>query len=322
MKAVGRHLHFDRAGLRAADGSFSIDPSRKVPVALVSHAHGDHAIPGHGVVYATRSTWELMKERYSDKLVADFREVEFGRPFRVGPMTITYYPAGHILGSAQILLEQEGVRYLYTGDFKVHDDPTCEPFHHVKCDYLITETTFAHPDYSHPDAGEELASLCDAEGRLVIGAYAVGKAQRITRLLHDYAPGRTVYVHPLIGGYHRVYETAGVHLGEWRPYSRKEFLEDERGVLILPPSVFSRYERHQGAIKVFATGWKRSYYRCDRVLSISDHADWDGLMKVISSSGAHTIFTLHGDGTMLRDRLIGSGPNVELLEHRAGEQKT
>jgi putative mRNA 3-end processing factor len=257
-----------------------------------------------------------MKERFAGKLTADLREVEFGRPFRLGSLTVTFFPAGHILGSAQILLENEEGRTLYTGDFKTHEDPTCEPFHPVKCDYLITETTFAHPDYDHPLASEELKSLCRLDGPIVVGAYAVGKAQRITRLLHDVAPDRTVYVHPLINGYHRVYESEGVSLGDWRPYARKDFLQDPSGILILPPTVFSRYERLSGAVRVFATGWKRSFYRCDRVLSISDHADWRGLMKVIAESGAHTIFTTHGDGSLLQEHLKENGPNVELLETR------
>lgn len=314
MKPIGKLLHFDRSGLHAADGSFSIDPSRKTPVALISHAHGDHALPGHEVVYATRATWELMKERFAKKLTADLREVEFGRPFFIGDVRVTFFPAGHILGSAQLLFEYQEERYLYTGDFKVQHDPTCEPYHAVKCDYLITETTFAHPDYLHPSPHEAIEALCKEHGQLVIGAYAVGKAQRLTRMLHDIAPHRKVYVHPDVSCYHRVYEAAGVGLGTWLPYSRKEFLQHPDSVLILPPAVFSRFDRHDGAIRVFATGWKRSYYRCDKVLSISDHADWNDLIKVIADSGASTIFTLHGDGSLLQDHLKENGPRVELLE--------
>jgi putative mRNA 3-end processing factor len=256
----------------------------------------------------------LMMHRFGDKLKADFREVEFGRTFKIGEVNITFYPAGHILGSAQILLEYAGERYLYTGDFKVQHDPTCERYHPVKCDYLITETTFAHPDFSHPSAHAELAALLNHKSHLVIGAYAVGKAQRLTRLLHELAPERSVHVHPLITGYHKVYEEAGVHLGNWRPYSRKIFLEDTSNILLLPPTVFSRYDRHYGAMKVFATGWKKSYYRCDRVLSISDHADWNDLMNVIHECGAHTIFTLHGDGSLVKEQFRHTDKRIELLQ--------
>ncbi len=313
MKPVGTLLLYSANGLYCPAGDFSIDPSRKCPVALISHAHGDHALPGHGLVYATRPTWNLMKSRFKEKLTADFREVEFGRPFFVGGISVTYFPAGHILGSAQILMVHEGQRYLYTGDFKVQHDPTCEPYHSVPCDHLITETTFAHPDFSHPDPLDELRELCEYDHQLVIGAYAVGKAQRITRLLHEMAPHRRVMVHPIISDYHKVYEDAGVNLGDWWPYSRKEFLQDPANILIVPPSVFSRFDRHDRALKVFATGWKRSYYRCDRVLSISDHADWNDLIKVIADCGAKTIFTLHGDGTSLKSHYQLEGPHVELL---------
>lgn len=315
MKPIGSLLGFDRGGLHCPPGGFHIDPSRKSAVALISHAHGDHALPNHATVYCTPSTWSIMEHRYGNSLKASFHPVEFGVPFQLGDVRITYYSAGHILGSAQILMEYDGERYLYTGDFKLQEDPTCEGYEIVPCDYLITETTFADPQYSHPDPETALASLLSENAPLVIGAYSVGKAQRITRLLHDLAPERSVHVHPLVSGYHRLYEQAGIQLGGWRHYSRKEFLDDPQGVLLLPPSVFSRYERHHGAIRVFATGWKRSYYRCDRVLPISDHVDWHGLIKVIHDCGAKTIFTLHGNGSLLQQHLSGSGKEVVLLEN-------
>ena len=314
MKPVGRLFHFTSTGLFCPAQNFFIDPSRKVPVAVISHAHGDHALPGHELIYTTRATRLLMEERFGPKLRADFREVEFGRPFFLGDVKITFFPAGHILGSAQILFEFDGERYLYTGDFKVQHDPTCEKFHPVACDYLITETTFAHPDYSHPSPLDELSNLLNTKSHLVIGAYAVGKAQRITRLIHELAPDRCIHVHPLISGYHRVYEENGVKLGNWQPYSRSRFLEDTSNVLLLPPSVFSRYDRHYGAKKVFATGWKQSFYKCDHVLTISDHADWNDLINVIENCGAHTIFTLHGDGTSVKDKFSGTGKVIEMLE--------
>ncbi|MFM7218231.1 MAG: MBL fold metallo-hydrolase [Bacteroidota bacterium] len=313
MKEVGRLLQYDPTGLFCPLGGFHIDPSRKREVVLLSHAHGDHALPGNGMAYTTESTWALLVKRYGDKLKSELRPVQFGRPFELGGVKITFFPAGHILGSAQILLEHDGERYLYTGDFKVQSDPTCEEFHPVKCDYLITETTFADPAYAHPEPESALAPLLEEGVPLVIGAYAVGKAQRITRLLHEMAPHRELHVHPLVAAYHSVYEASGVDLGDWRPYSRKEFLSDSSSILLLPPSVFSRYDRHPGAIRVFATGWKRPYYRHDRLLTISDHADWKDLMKVIEHSEARTIFTLHGDGNLLRDHLSASDRQVVLL---------
>lgn len=312
MKPVGALLTYDRRGLHAA--GFSIDPLVKKPVALISHAHGDHAIKGHEIVYATRGTWSLMKERYGDSLRSEFREVTYGVPFHINDVKTTFFPAGHILGSAQILMEYQGERYLYTGDFKVQHDSTCEPFQPITCDYLITETTFAHPDFTHPSPDDELRNLCSESLQLVIGAYAVGKAQRITKLLHQIAPHRKVFIHPLITGYHKIYENAGIHLGEWYPYSRREFLSDTSNILVLPPTVFTRYDRHPSALRIFATGWKRSYYHCDRVLSISDHADWQDLINVIATSGAKKIFTLHGDGSHLKEHVKVDGIEIELLD--------
>ncbi|MFM9027771.1 MAG: MBL fold metallo-hydrolase [Bacteroidota bacterium] len=316
MKVIGSLLSYEKSGLFSSIGGFHIDPSRKVSVALVSHAHGDHALPNHEVIYCTNETWAIMEHRYGSALKARHEPVSFGEPFNLGDVIVTFHAAGHILGSAQILMEFNGERYLYTGDFKTQHDPTCEKYETVRCDYLITETTFAHPDYSHPEPELALAELLDENVPLVIGAYSVGKAQRITRLLHDLAPYRNVHVHPMLMGYHSVYEKAGIELGNWRPYARKDFMRDSDGVLLLPPGIFIRYDRHPGALKVFATGWKKSYYRCDRVLPISDHVDWIGLIKVIADSGARTIFTLHGDGSLLRDHLNGSGKEVVLLENR------
>jgi putative mRNA 3-end processing factor len=313
MKPIGDLLFYDASGLHCPTGNFHIDPSRKRDVVLLSHAHGDHALPSNGIAYTTEGTWSLLVKRYGSKLKSEFRPVQYGRPFDLGGVRVTFFPAGHILGSAQILLERSGERYLYTGDFKVQPDPTCEEYHPVPCDYLITETTFADPAYAHPLPQDAILPLLEERIPLVIGAYSVGKAQRITRLLHELAPHRVLHVHPQVADYHHVYEEAGVELGNWRPYSRKEFLSDPEAILLLPPSVFSRYDRHPGAIRVFATGWKRPYYRHDRLLTISDHADWNDLMKVIDASGAKTIFTLHGDGQFLRDHLSGSGKEVVLL---------
>ncbi len=313
MKEIAGLLHYDRIGLHALRHGFSIDPSRRSAVALVSHAHGDHAISGHDTVYTTRPTWELMNQRYGSTLKSSFKEVQFTQPFHMGDVTVTFFPAGHMLGSAQILMEYDGKRYLYTGDFKVQPDPTCEPYHPVPCDYLITESTFAFPEHLHPNPSAAIQELAAEPLPLIIGAYALGKAQRITRLIHDTAPYRTIHVHPQIVPFHRTYEEMGVSLGDWLPYSRTAFMRDYQAVLILPPSVFRRFERMSHGLKVFATGWKQSYYRCDRVLSVSDHADWNDLIRVIQESGASTIFTLHGDGSHLKSHLEPLGHRVELL---------
>ena len=294
-------LSYTPSGLYCEAGDFFIDSKRAVHRVLVSHAHGDHAVATSGEVFCTGPTESFMTYRFAEKRMPVFRRVAFGESFQLNEVKVTYYPAGHILGSAQILMEFEGKRYLYTGDFKIQADDTCEQFEHVPCDYLITETTFASPDYSHPDPEKEIFRILEGNDRVMIGAYALGKAQRITKLISRHFPGHAIHVHPDIENYHRIYQDHGIDLGKWKPYRRTEYRHG-KSCLIVPPSYFSRY-RDQTVMKVFATGWKRPFYRCDDVLQISDHADWSGILEVIQRTGARHISTVHGNGNHLKDYL-------------------
>jgi putative mRNA 3-end processing factor len=244
-----------------------------------------------------------MVHRHGENKNTNFVVVEYGQKFILGDVTVTFHPAGHILGSAQILLEYNGERYLYTGDFKTQDDDSCEAFECIECDHLITETTFASPEYNHPDPVTEIKSIADTSRHVVIGAYSLGKAQRVTRLLTDIFPDANVYVHPELEMYHRIYENHGVALGNWKSYRRDDFHNSEKGFFIVPPSYFRNYALQPNVLSVFATGWKRSFYRCDRVLRISDHADWNGVLNVVTNSKAKKVYTVHGNGRLLKEHL-------------------
>ncbi len=290
------------AGLYCAEGDFYLDPKRAVPKALVSHAHSDHAVATRGMVYCTNPTRSFMLHRIKSRNVPQFIVTDYHVPFFINGIKITYYPAGHILGSAQILMEHENEKYLYTGDFKTQEDDSCEAFHMVECDHLITETTFASPDYCHPDPKVELAALINEDRNVIIGAYALGKAQRITQLLTRHGKGKKVFVHPDLVAFHRMYEEYGIALGEWHHYHRDEFVKEISSFLIVPPAYFSRF-RQVNVMRVFATGWKRSFYSCDRILQVSDHADWPGLLDVIEKSRPKKVYTVHGNGAHLREYL-------------------
>ncbi len=235
----------------------------------------------------------------------EFSIVNYGESFLINDVKIIFYPAGHILGSAQILLEYAGERYLYTGDFKIQQDESCEPFQFVECDHLITETTFASPDYKHPDPVTEITSLLKESNNVIIGAYALGKAQRLTHLITKNCPGTSVFIHPELEVYHRLYSDHGFHTGSWKPFRSDDFEMGGSSVYIVPPSHFRRFSGKLNHLKVFATGWKRSFYRCDRVLQISDHADWNGVLELISQTKAKKVYTVHGDGNILKDYLKG-----------------
>jgi putative mRNA 3-end processing factor len=181
------------------------------------------------------------------------------------------------------------------------------------CDHLVTETTFASPEYLHPDPAAEIFRLADRKANVVIGAYAVGKAQRLTAMISKLCPEIPLYIHPELITYHRIYENHGFALGEWKPYRRVEFKNETSSFYIVSPSQFNRFSRNKNVLKVFATGWKQSYYACDEVLSISDHADWNDLLLVVKNSGAKHVYTVHGDGSHLKNYLAGTNIGVTIL---------
>ena len=294
------------AGLYCPSGDFYLDPRRSVKQAVVSHAHGDHAVKSKGDVYCTAPTKSFMIHRHGENVNTIFKVVDYSKPFYIGEIKITFFPAGHILGSAQILIENEGEKYLYTGDFKTQNDDSCENFEYVECDHLITETTFASPDYDHPDPVDEIRSVMESKTKVIIGAYSLGKAQRLTKLITSNYPEATVYIHPDLEEYHRLYETHGYALGDWKPFRRDEFERKEGVFYIVPPAYFRKYSSQPNVLSVFATGWKKSFYRCDRVLRISDHADWNGVLKMVTNTKAKKVYTVHGNGTLLKEHLKDS----------------
>lgn len=313
VPTVNNFLSPTKTGLYCFAGDFYLDPKRGVHRALISHAHGDHAVAHNGNIYCTAPTESFMHERLGSNLFSQFHQVEYGRPFKINDVIVTFYPAGHMLGSAQILMEYQNERYLYTGDFKVQPDASCEPYQNVLCDHLVTETTFASPEYIHPNPAEEIFRLADRKVNVVVGAYAVGKAQRLTSMIAKLCPEIPLYVHPELITYHRIYEKHGFNLGEWKPYRRAEFKNEEQSFYIVSPSQFNRFSRNKNVLKVFATGWKQSYYQCDEVLNISDHADWNDLLQVVKNSGAKHVYTVHGDGNHLKNHLEGSNIGVTIL---------
>lgn len=299
------------SGLFCPVGNFYIDPVKPVPLAIVSHAHADHANPYSGNIYCTPGTAACVKQRYIKKNTGLFTEIPFRKPFELGGVQVTFYPAGHMLGSAQVLISNGQERWLYTGDFKLQPDPTCEPYDFVKADVLITETTFANPDVIHPDPISEIQKINERDGRnLILAAYSMGKAQRIARLLAEHCPQRLVMVHPDIHVFNKVYESFGIQLGSWIPYQAAEFKKIRHGVYLAPPYHFRNFRKSNRHFLAFASGWDKLQTRCDLKLMISDHADWNDIIKMVEFTNPKKIITLHGDGKMLRELMAGKGLEV------------
>ena len=289
-------------GLYCVYGDFYLDPQQPVTEAVVSHAHGDHATGGSQNVYCTAATATFMKHRYRKFAAVDFYIKPYFQSFKIKEVAITFYPAGHILGSAQILMEYKGIKYLYTGDYKTEPDPTCEPFEFVQADVLITESTFANPDTKHPSAVEEIRKLNLTEANVMLGAYALGKSQRIIQLLSEHCPGKNVMVHHSIMPFVKIYEDYGMKLGSYKMYDRKVMKNNhQHQVYIVPPMVFHSYHKAINVVRAFASGWKNLQERNGISLYISDHADWAAILETIEKVEPQQVWTLHGDGRELKD---------------------
>jgi putative mRNA 3-end processing factor len=295
-------LILNEIGLFCRIGNFYLDPKIPVNQAIISHAHGDHAVRANENVYCTAATAAIMQHRYQKQAAKNFYIHPWNETFDLNGVKISFIPAGHILGSAQILMEYDGVRYLYTGDYKLQYDLTCEPIEFVKADVLITETTFADPSIQHPDAIEEIKKFSEMNHNILLGAYSLGKAQRLTRLISDHCPQRTTYVHHSIFSINKVYESFGFNVGKYELYNRKSMKQpDQNLVYIVPPLAFNSYIRAKNVVRAFASGWMRLQRNNDLQILISDHVDWNDIINMLKEVEPKQVWTLHGDGSFLKE---------------------
>src|SRR6201996_4791181 len=296
-------LYYDTNGLYCKYGDFYIDPKQPVKVAVISHAHADHAIAGNNEVYCTEATAAFMQLRYGKNAAKVFNIAAYHQPFTIGGVQISFISAGHILGSAQILMEYRGVKYLYTGDYKLQLDATCEPLEWVKTDVLITESTFANPDILHPDPVAEIKKLNDIKINIMLGAYGLGKSQRLINLITEHVPQKTILVHHRIMPLNAVYAKMGFPAGKHEIYSRKLMKNQEEFVYIVPPFTFDSYIRAKDVKRLFASGWKNLQVNKEDTLFISDHADWNDILQAIEQVNPKQVWTLHGNGAHLKAHL-------------------
>jgi putative mRNA 3-end processing factor len=293
-------LTFDANGLYCRYGNFYLDPQQPVQHAVVSHAHADHAVAGNRQVYCTAPTAAFMKLRYGKNAGGGFSLASWRQPLTIGKVQITFIPAGHMLGSAQVLMAYEGTTYLYTGDYKLQADATCEPIEWTKADVLITESTFANPAVLHPDPVTEINKLHEIKTNILLGAYGLGKAQRLIKLINDHVPQKKILVHHRIAPINAVYEQNGYRLGPNQLYSRKLMKNQDEFVYLVPPFTFDSYLRATGVKRLFASGWKNLQVNQQDTLFISDHVDWNDILYTVEQVTPQQIWTLHGDGSHLQ----------------------
>lgn len=325
MAAVETWLYPTPCGLFCEPGGFYIDPLRPAERAVVTHGHSDHARPGHGAVLATPETLEIVRVRYGGGAAGIFQPLRYGETVRIGAVDVRLVPAGHILGSAQVVLEHAGQRAVISGDYKRAPDPTCAPFELISCNVFVTEATFALPVFRHEPAEKEVLRLLESMRRQptrthLLGVYGLGKCQRILKLVREAGYDRPVYLHGALVGLTTLYQHLGQDLGEVRAIE-PETKADLPGELVLcPPSALSdRWSRRfTDSVTAFASGWMRVRGRArqrgiELPLVVSDHADWSELLDTIVATGAEDVWVTHGRDDALVHQLGLMGRRARAL---------
>ena len=274
---------------------------------MITHGHSDHARAGHGTVLATPETLDIMTERYGAEHAGSTQAAGYGQAVHSGGVTVTLVPAGHVLGSAQAVVEFGGLRMVVSGDYKRRRDPTCRAFEPVKDpDVFVTEATFGLPVFRHPDSAEEVGKLLRSVAQFperahMVGAYALGKAQRVIRLLREAGYDEPIYVHGALNRLNALYERHGVALGRLEPATTSEKKNFAGAIVIGPPSALQdRWgRRFPDPVLCFASGWMSVRARAKQrgvelPLVISDHADWDELTATVEEVNPGELWITHG----------------------------
>jgi len=298
-------------GLYCPRADLYIDPTRPVDRALITHGHSDHARSGHGRVLATPETLAIMGARYGDAFCGSKQELKYGEKLVINDVIFSLHAAGHVLGSAQVAVERDGLRIVVSGDYKRQPDPTCPPFEAIKCDVFISEATFALPVFKHPSAEHEVRKLMTSvalfPGRThLIGAYALGKAQRVMALLRQCGWDKPIFAHGALMELTRLYQEFGVDLGDVQHVTTAPKSFYAGGIVLCPPSALQTpwARRFPDPVNAFASGWMRIRARArqqlvELPLVISDHADWTDLTQTIKDTEAGEIWITHGEADAL-----------------------
>ncbi len=300
-------------GLYCPPGDFYIDPVRgAVDRAVVTHGHADHARAGHGAVLATPETLAIMASRYGESFTASRQPLEFGETVEINGVTVWMSPAGHVLGSAQVVVDYKGLRMVCTGDFKRRQDPTCRAFEPVEGTHVfISEATFGLPVFRHPDDRGEITKLLKSVATFpdrthLVGVYALGKAQRVIKLIREAGYEKPLFIHGALEKLCKLYEAHDVDLGPLEPATLDKGQRGEsdkfRGEIVLgPPSAFADKwgRRFPDPVPAFASGWMSVRQRAKQrgvelPLILSDHADWDELTDTIREVNPEELWVTHG----------------------------
>ena len=320
-------------GLYCDAGPFHVDPDGTVDLAIVTHAHADHARPGAARYVCAAPGVPALRHRLGPDVAID--SWDYGEPHRIGGVEVSLHPAGHVAGSAQVRVHDGRETWVISGDYKRQADPTCAAFEVVPCDTFVSEATFALPIYRWPPVHEVIADLAawiaanrDARRPTVLYAYSLGKAQRVLALLADHVP-EPILVHGAVAVMVEAYRAAGVTLP-----AVEAVLEDTRGaatrgrVVIAPPSAMNTpwLKRFPDAATAMLSGWMRvrgarRWKGVDRGFVLSDHADWPALLETVAATGARRVLATHGYADVLARACAERGLEAGVIDARVhGEE--
>ena len=303
-------LIISKPGLYVTPAYAHIDPVRAVDTAIITHGHADHARAGHGHVIATPETLAIMSARYGANFAAQQTALPYNQQLMLGDVNVKLIPAGHVLGSAQIVLEYANTKIIAAGDYKRRSDPTCRPFQVEHCDVFITEATFGLPVFAHPEPETQIKKLLEVqhlfpERSIIIGAYSLGKAQRLIALLREAGYDETIFIHGAMKKLCELYISFGIELGSLQttPIGKidNQQISLASKFILAPPSAMGTKwaQRLSDPLVVSASGWMQVRQRAKQggvelPLVISDHADWNDILRTIKEVNASEIWVTHG----------------------------
>ena len=309
-----------------------IDPQFPVEKAIITHAHADHAKSGHKKVLGTKETLEIMKIRYGKECAQEFQYLNYGQKISIDGVSITLFPAGHIIGSSQVLLEYRNHKIVVTGDYKTTKDSTTSEFELIKCDTLVTEATFGLPIFKHPNPNIEIKKVLESletynDTNHLIGVYALGKAQRIIKLLRENGFQDTIFIHGALKKICDYYQLNGINLGKLETITKDSSNYKQKIILAPPSALKDRWSRKfRNKILSQASGWMNIKQRVKQSLIeipliISDHSDWNELTNTILECGAENIWVTHGREEGLVHWCKTNGLNAKPLSLKGREEE-
>lgn len=322
-------LTFRPEGIYCAEGDFFIDPWKPVDRALITHGHADHARWGMARYLCTDVAAPVMRHRLGE-ITLD--TVRYGEVRRIGGVEVSFHPAGHVPGSAQIRVACRGEVWVVSGDYKVEADGLSDPFEPVACQHFITESTFGLPVFRWQPQADVAAEVnawwasCAAAGKIaMLGAYSLGKAQRLMTMLDGPGP---ILTHGAVEGTNEVMRAQGIALPDTIRVTPETKGKDHPGALVIaPPSALNAtWARRFGTRETgFASGWMavrgiRRRRSGDRGFVISDHADWPGLLSAIRDTGAENIYVTHGYTDIFTRYLNDAGWTARVVETEYGDE--